>query len=67
MSCNSTVYRFSPRTLVVGRIHIFLFLVFWFIFDFSLDLMPVQIHQAEIIAIKRLIQGRNNVTMVRVT
>ena len=31
-----------------------------------LNLLLVQSHQAEIIIVKRLIQGRNNVTRVRV-
>ena len=31
-----------------------------------LDLLLVQSHQAEIIIVKRLIQGRNNMTRVRV-
>ena len=42
--------------------------MFLWIFSNScpLNLLPVRSHQAEIIIVKRLIQGRNNVTRVRV-
>ena len=42
------------------------FQAFRFTFDFPLNLLLVQSHQAKIITLQHLIQGRNNVARVRV-
>jgi len=47
---------------VLTRLGVFHFEFFGCFFDFLLlDLLLVRSHQAEIIIVKRLIQGRNNV------